>query len=65
MWTHARVLAALEPRLGDTYRMDVRFTKPILLPSSVQFGAARDGDAWMAVVRPRSGEKSYLVARIT
>ena len=65
MWTHARVLAALEPRLPDTYRMDVRFTKPILLPSSVRFGAARDGDAWMAVVRPRSGEKTYLVARIT
>src|SRR5665811_252565 len=34
MWTHARVLAALEPRLPDTYRMDVRFTKPILLLSS-------------------------------
>jgi hypothetical protein len=65
MWTHARVLATLEPRLGDTYRMDVRFTKPILLPSSVRFGAARDGDAWMAVVRSRSGEKSHLVARVS
>jgi len=65
MWTHARVLAALEPRLPDTYRMDVRFTKPILLPSSVRFGARREGDHWTAVVRPRSGEKSYLVARIT
>jgi len=65
MWTHARVLAALEPRLPDTYRMDVRFTKPILLPSSVRFGAARDGGAWMAVVRPRSGEKSHLVARVS
>ena len=65
MWTHARVLAALEPRLPDAYRMDVRFTKPILLPSSVRFGAGREGDHWTAVVRPRSGEKSYLVARIT
>ncbi|HEY8663003.1 MAG TPA: MaoC/PaaZ C-terminal domain-containing protein [Propionibacteriaceae bacterium] len=65
MWTHARVLAALEPRLPDTYRMDVRFTKPILLPSSVRFGARHEGDHWTAVVRPRSGEKSYLVARIT
>jgi acyl dehydratase len=65
MWTHAHVLAALEGRLPDAYRMDVRFTKPILLPSSVRFGAARDGDSWLAVVRPRSGEKSHLVASIT
>lgn len=65
MWTHARVLAALEPRLPDAYRMDVRFTKPILLPSSVRFGAALEGDAWQAVVRPRSGEKSHLVASIS
>jgi len=65
MWTHARVLAALEPRLPDTYRMDVRFTKPILLPSSVRFGARHDGDHWSAVVRPRSGEKSHLVATFT
>lgn len=65
MWTHARVLAALEGRLPDAYRMDVRFTKPILLPSSVRFGATRDGDSWLAVVRPRSGEKSHLVASIT
>ena len=65
MWTHARVLAALEPRLPDTYRMDVRFTKPILLPSSVRFGARHEGDHWTAVVRARSGEKSHLVATIT
>jgi acyl dehydratase len=65
MWTHARVLAALEPRLTDSYRMDVRFTKPILLPSSVRFGARNEGDHWTAVVRPRSGEKTHLVARIS
>jgi hypothetical protein len=65
MWTHAHVLAALEPRLPDAYRMDVRFTKPILLPSSVRFGARRQGDHWTAVVRPRSGEKTHLVAKIT
>lgn len=65
MWTHARVLAALEPRLPDTYRMDVRFTKPVLLPSTVRFGARHEGDHWTAVVRPRLGEKTYLVARIS
>lgn len=65
MWTHARVLAALEPRLPDAYRMDVRFTKPILLPSSVRFGAHLDGDSWTAVVRERAGSKSHLVARVS
>lgn len=65
MWTHARVLAALENRLPEAYRMDVRFTKPVLLPSSVSFGAAQDGDAWNAVVRNRAGDKSHLVARVT
>ncbi len=40
MWTHARALAALEPRLPDSYTTDVRFTKPILLPARVDFAAA-------------------------
>jgi hypothetical protein len=65
MWTHARVLGALEPRLPDAYRMDVRFTKPILLPSSVRFGARQDGDQWTAVVREATGPKSHLVAQVT
>ncbi len=65
MWTHARVLAALEPRLPDAYRMDVRFTKPILLPSSVRFGADHDGERWTAVVRERTGSKTHLVAQVT
>ena len=65
MWTHARVLAALENRLPETYRMDVRFTKPILLPSTVRFGAQRDGDDWNAVVRNRDGDKAHMTARIT
>lgn len=65
MWTHARVLAALEPRLPDAYRMDVRFTKPILLPSSVRFGAHFAGDAWTAVVRERESDKTHLVARLS
>ena len=65
MWTHAHVLAALEPRLPDSYRMDVRFTKPILLPSSVRFGVRHEGDHWTAVVRNRAGEKTHLVARVS
>ena len=36
MWTKARCLASL--RLPDAYAVDVRFKKPILLPSKVTFG---------------------------
>jgi acyl dehydratase len=38
MWTKARCLAAL--RLPDAFAVDVRFKKPILLPSRVTFGEA-------------------------
>ena len=40
MWTKARCLAAL--RLPDAFAVDVRFKKPILLPSTVTFGEAED-----------------------
>ncbi len=37
MWTKARCLAALEPRLPDAFTVDVAFKKPILLPGKVEF----------------------------
>jgi acyl dehydratase len=40
MWTKARCLAAL--RLPDALEAEVRFKKPILLPSTVTFGEAED-----------------------
>jgi acyl dehydratase len=40
MWTKARCLSAL--RLPDAFTADVRFKKPILLPSTVTFGEAGD-----------------------
>jgi acyl dehydratase len=44
MWTAARALAAIQPRLPHRYRYDVAFGAPILLPSTVSF-AARAGEA--------------------
>jgi acyl dehydratase len=38
MWTKARCLAALHPRLPDNFGVEVQFRKPILLPTTVQFG---------------------------
>jgi acyl dehydratase len=47
MWTNARCLAALHPRLPDSFSTEVRFRKPILLPATVQFGEA-DAEAGIA-----------------
>ena len=42
MWTKARCLAALAPRLPDAFTVEVAFKKPILLPGKVEF-AELDG----------------------
>ena len=60
MWTHARALAALEGRLGTTYRVAVDFTKPIPLPGRVGFAAQEDGDGIRFAVRSRSGTPCLL-----
>jgi acyl dehydratase len=42
MWTKARCLAALDPRLPESFSVEVQFRKPILLPATVQFGEQSD-----------------------
>jgi acyl dehydratase len=44
MWTKARCLAALESRLPDAFRVDVKFRKPIFLPGRVEFLADAKGE---------------------
>jgi hypothetical protein len=51
MWTKARCLAALESRLPDAFQVDVRFRKPILLPSRVEFASTSEGDEIKFAVR--------------
>jgi acyl dehydratase len=51
MWTKARCLAALESRLPDAFQADVRFRKPILLPSRVEFVSTSRGDEIAFAVR--------------
>ena len=38
LWTNARCLAALDPRLPERFTVEVEFRKPILLPATVEFG---------------------------
>jgi acyl dehydratase len=60
MWTKARALAALEGRLSDKFTVDVEFKKPILLPSTVAFGATDEA----FVVRDPKGDAVHLEGTI-
>ncbi len=56
MWSAARCLAVLGGRLPAAYRMAVRFTRPVPLPSRVGFGARLGETGWeFAVSAPRDG----------
>lgn len=63
MWTHARALASLEPRLPATYGVQVQFTKPVMLPARLTFGAT-PGSAPTFVVGGRA-DKVHLVGTVT
>jgi acyl dehydratase len=64
MWTKARALAALEPRLPDAFVVDVRFRRPILLPAKVEF-ATQDDQQGQSLFTVRKGETRHLDGRIT
>jgi len=49
MWTKARCLAALESRLPEAFVVGVRFRKPILLPSRVEFLSGGEEEIEFAV----------------
>jgi acyl dehydratase len=64
LWTKARAVAALEGRLPDACTVTVRFRKPVLLPATVTFGSAVDGDTTYFAVRDRKG-KTHLEGTVT
>ncbi len=51
MWTKARCLAALRTGCPDAFSVQVRFRKPVLLPSTVTFGSVVDDAATRFAVR--------------
>lgn len=64
MWTHARLLAALEPRLPGAYTVEAAFARPILLPAEVGAWWQQDANGWLAAVTTPDGAKPYLVASV-
>jgi MaoC like domain len=63
MWTMARCLAALE-EIGAAFRIDVRFRRPILLPATVGFASAAEGDLVGFCVREVDGDSAHLEGQL-
>lgn len=64
MWTEARCLAALEPRLPDAFTVEVAFKRPILLPGKVEFCEAQNAGGMDFGVRDPAKRKSHLDGRV-
>ncbi|MEV0327008.1 MaoC/PaaZ C-terminal domain-containing protein [Micromonospora echinospora] len=62
MWSKARCLAALAPRLPAAYTVEVAFKLPVALPSTVVFSATPDGG--FALNDARTG-RPHLVGQLT
>jgi acyl dehydratase len=64
MWTKARCLAALEPRLPDAFAVEVRFRKPIVLPARVEFASEGEGKEIAFAVRDSKKHTPHLEGHI-
>jgi acyl dehydratase len=60
MWTKARCLAALQGRLPDAYTVEVRFRRPLLLPSTVAFASEESGERIRFAVRDAADGTPHL-----
>lgn len=68
MWSKARCVAMLEPRMPGAVRVDVAFKKPILLPGTVAFGSRalpreggnRNQDWAFSLTSPKNGAPHLL-----
>lgn len=61
MYTYARALAALAPRVPESGTSSVWFHKPVPLPSLVELKVSQD--ARLAVLVPANGEGDHLVVQ--
>lgn len=63
MYTAARAVAALGPRVPPAATVDLRFGGPVLLPATLWFTAVPDGAGWDLTVRGRSG-RTHLTGAV-
>jgi acyl dehydratase len=64
MWTKARALAQLGSKLPDSFKADVRFRKPVLLPTRVEFASAEEGEEILFTVRDAKKGTPHLDGRV-
>ncbi|MGC5586014.1 MaoC family dehydratase [Ornithinimicrobium sp. W1679] len=64
MWTHARVLAAVRPRVPEVATVDVQFRKPVLLPSTVVLRGELEPDGARLAVTDRDGGRLHLTMQV-
>jgi acyl dehydratase len=64
MWTKARCLAALGPRLPDAFTVEVEFKKPILLPATVEFLELEEAGRIRFAVRGAGKGTPHLDGRV-
>ncbi len=65
MWSKARCLAALTPRLPDAYSVTVAFKKPVPLPSDVAFGAREAGGTIDFGLASAKSQAPHLLGRVS
>ncbi|MGN6255435.1 MAG: MaoC family dehydratase [Solirubrobacterales bacterium] len=64
MWTKARALAQLEGRLPESFEVDVRFRRPVLLPARVEFASQDAGGEILFAVRDARKGTPHLDGRV-
>lgn len=64
MWTKARALAQLESGLPDSFEVEVRFRKPVLLPARVVFAEQDSGDETLFAIRDAKKGTPHLDGRV-
>jgi hypothetical protein len=65
MWTKARCLAALDPRIPERFTVEVEFKKPILLPATVEFLELEESGRIRFAVRGAGKGTPHLDGRVT
>lgn len=60
MWLHARVLATLQHRLPEAFRVDVRFLTPVFLPATLALSTQPVQDGWDLAVRDDNSGRPHL-----